>query len=210
MLLEEKSFNFSNMNIKITPKEFTLDFFKSVNKLLEKQSNISIEIIKEESISDKKINEFEFKLLVVDIDGVMTDTGIYISDSGNEMKKFNAKDGYGIIQLLQNGYQVAFLSSGKNTHILNSRAKMLGVQHVYLGTWTKLKKLTNVCSKLNISLKNVAYIGDDLNDFDVMQKIGLSACPADAVDEIKQISDIVLTKKGGEGCVREFIDKYLI
>lgn len=198
------------MNIKITPKEFTLDFFKSVNKLLEKQSNISIEIIKEESISDKKINEFEFKLLVVDIDGVMTDTGIYISDSGNEMKKFNAKDGYGIIQLLQNGYQVAFLSSGKNTHILNSRAKMLGVQHVYLGTWTKLKKLTNVCSKLNISLKNVAYIGDDLNDFDVMQKIGLSACPADAVDEIKQISDIVLTKKGGEGCVREFIDKYLI
>lgn len=197
------------MVIKIKPEEFNLEFFNSVKQMLDSQHDIEIKITKSQPKNNKKIQDFDFKLLVLDIDGVLTDAGIYMLDSGSEMKKFNAKDGYAIIQLTNSGKQVAFLSSGKNTHILNKRAQMLGVQHVYLGTWTKLEKLLKACEEMNISLKNIAYIGDDLNDLDVMKAVGLSACPADAIDGIKQISDIILTKNGGHGCVREFIDGYL-
>jgi len=197
------------MNIKISPEEFTLDFFNFIKQSLDNEKDISISIEKVNEKVNEKIKKFDFKLLVLDIDGVLTDSGIFISDSDNEMKKFNAKDGYGIIQLVNNNHQVAFLSSGKNTHILNKRAEMLGVQHVYLGTWTKLDKLTKACKEMNISLENIAYIGDDLNDLEVMKAVGLSACPADAINGIKEISDIILNKKGGQGCVREFIDNYL-
>lgn len=151
----------------------------------------------------------EIKFLVLDIDGVLTDAGLYYSQSGDELKKFNAKDGLAIRQLTAKNFNVGFLSSGINANIIENRAKLLGVQHVVNGTWKKLEVLEKWCNDLNISLSNVAYIGDDLNDIEVIKSVGFAACPADASDEIKKIVKIVLKKKGGKACVREFIDRFL-
>ncbi len=155
------------------------------------------------------MKNFDFKFLVTDIDGVLTDGGMYYTESGDEFKKFNAKDGMAIKILLSEGYQVGFLSSGTNSNIINNRAKTIGVEYVMTGTWKKLEQLKKWCEELNILLENVAYIGDDLNDLEVIKAVGLSACPADAVDEIKKEADIILTKKGGEACLREFVDNYI-
>ena len=89
------------------------------------------------------------------------------------------------------------------------RAKVLGVQKVYIGTWKKMEILEKWCEELKISLKQVAYIGDDLNDIPVINKVGLSACPADAAEEVKEKANIILSLRGGQGCVREFADNYL-
>lgn len=155
------------------------------------------------------MKSFDFKFLVTDIDGVLTDGGMYYTESGDEFKKFNAKDGMAIKILLSEGYHVGFLSSGTNSNIIKNRAKTIGVEYVMIGTWKKLEQLKKWCDELNISIDNVAYIGDDINDLVVIKAVGLSACPADAVDEIKKEADIILTKKGGDACLREFVDNYL-
>jgi 3-deoxy-D-manno-octulosonate 8-phosphate phosphatase (KDO 8-P phosphatase) len=176
------------------------DFFK-----------LPIELLLTEDIEAKEQirNEFDFKFLVLDIDGVMTDGGIIYTEAGDEIKKFNAKDGLAIIRLTGAGVHVGFLSSGFSKKMIEKRAQVLGVQHVYVGTWKKLEVLSTWCSELNISLKNVAYIGDDSNDLSIIEKVGFSACPADATPLIKKKVNDVLSSKGGKSCVREFVDKYL-
>ncbi len=156
------------------------------------------------------MKKIDFKFLVTDIDGVLTDGGMYYTESGDEFKKFNTKDGMAIKGLISDGYNVGFLSSGTNSNIINNRAKTLGVQYVLAGTWKKLEQLQKWCEELNISIKNVAYIGDDINDLEVIKAVGLSACPADAVDIIKKESDIVLSRKGGDACLREFVDNFIL
>jgi 3-deoxy-D-manno-octulosonate 8-phosphate phosphatase (KDO 8-P phosphatase) len=156
------------------------------------------------------LKSFDFKFLALDIDGVLTDGGMYYSESGDEFKKFNTKDGLAIISLTSSGKQAGFVSSGINSKIIEKRAQMLGVQKVYVGTWKKLEVLEGWCKELNIGLENVAYVGDDVNDLPVIEKVGLSACPADAVSLVKEAVNIVLSKKGGDGCVREFVEKYLM
>jgi len=153
---------------------------------------------------------FDFKFLVLDVDGVLTDGGMYYTESGDEFKRFNSKDGLAIIRLIESGKKVGFLSSGFNKNIIERRAKLLGIHYVYIGTWKKIEVLEGWCKELNISLKNVAYIGDDLNDSAIIEKVGFSACPADAVAGIKEKVDVILSKKGGNACVREFIDLYLL
>lgn len=150
------------------------------------------------------------KFLALDIDGVLTDGGMYYSESGDEFKKFNTKDGMGIKLIQKQGIMVGFLSSGINANLIINRAKLLDVQHVYVGFDEKLNILEQWCVKLQISLDEVAYIGDDVNDLNIITAISLSACPSDAVEKVKQIANVVLKKKGGEGCVREFIDTYLL
>jgi 3-deoxy-D-manno-octulosonate 8-phosphate phosphatase (KDO 8-P phosphatase) len=145
----------------------------------------------------------------LDIDGVLTDGGMYYTQQGDEFKKFNAKDGLAIKTLTKSGMQLAFISSGINDHIIKERAKLLGVQHVFVGTWKKLEVLEKWCSELKIELKNVAYIGDDVNDLPVIKKVGLSACPANAVSLVQKSVHIVLSTNGGEGCVREFADRFI-
>jgi 3-deoxy-D-manno-octulosonate 8-phosphate phosphatase (KDO 8-P phosphatase) len=160
-------------------------------------------------VTEAVVKSFDFKFLVLDIDGVMTDAGIIYTESGDEIKKFNAKDGLAIISLINAGFQVGFLSSGFRENMIKHRAKVLGVQKVYVGTWNKTEVLEQWCKELKISLKNVAYIGDDLNDIPVIKKVGLSACPSDAIEEVKENATVVLSIGGGKGCVREFTDKYL-
>jgi 3-deoxy-D-manno-octulosonate 8-phosphate phosphatase (KDO 8-P phosphatase) len=150
------------------------------------------------------------KLLILDVDGVLTDGGMYSSENGDQFKKYNAKDGMGILHLTKNNFQVGIISSGFKGDAVKARADLLGIQNFYLGRDNKMDILKGFCSKLNLELKEVAIIGDDINDMEIIRNIGFSACPADAVKIVKANVDVVLTKKGGEGCVREFIDEWLL
>ena len=152
----------------------------------------------------------KIKLLVLDVDGVMTDGGMYYSEKGDQIKKFNTKDGMAIQHLTKNGYQVAIISSGYTTEMIQKRAELLGVQRVYVGRDPKLTVLNQFCEELGIELNQVAIIGDDVNDLPVIKKVGFSAAPSDAMNVVKSNVDVILTKKAGDGCVREFIDAYIL
>lgn len=156
----------------------------------------------------KKLNKI--KLLVLDVDGVMTDGGMYFTESGDQFKKYNTKDGMAILHLTKNDFQVAIISSGFKSEMVKARAEMLGIQHFYVGRDRKLNILTDICEKLSLTLEQVAIVGDDVNDLEIIKKAGFAACPSDAVDVVKSNVDVILTKKGGEGCIREFIDSYLL
>jgi len=149
------------------------------------------------------------EFLVLDVDGTLTDGGMYFNSTGDEIKKFNAKDGRGMINAIKTGVPVALLSSGLNKPLLEKRANMLGIRHVFANEADKLTVLNQWCNELNISLKEVAFIGDDINDLTVMQQVGIAACPSDAMTKVRDAAHVILTKKGGEGCVREFIDEYI-
>jgi 3-deoxy-D-manno-octulosonate 8-phosphate phosphatase (KDO 8-P phosphatase) len=166
-------------------------------------------ILEDVSRSAKKIQKFKPKMLALDIDGVLTDGGMYYTQQGDEFKKFNAKDGLAIKTLTAAGFPVAFVSSGINDHIIKERAKLLGVRYVYVGTWKKLEILEKWCAELKIDLKNVAYIGDDINDLPVIEKVGFSACPSDAVEKVRINVDVILYRKGGDACVREFVEDFI-
>ena len=153
----------------------------------------------------------KIKFLSLDVDGVLTDGGIYISEEGTVTKKFNVKDGVGIRNALSQGIEVGFITAGVRGHkLVQERAKMLGVKYVHSGKNEKLDVLKKWCKKLKINLDEVAHVADDTNDINILSAVGLSACPADSVEKVKKIAKIILKKKGGEGCVREFIDNYLL
>lgn len=151
----------------------------------------------------------EIKFLALDVDGVMTDGGMYYSESGEEIKRFDTKDGRGIIELQKSGVQVGLISSGFKTEIIDGRAKTLGIKKVYVGLDAKLDILNLWCEELDIKLSQVAYIGDDVNDREIIKAVGFAGCPADAMNTIKSIVDVVLTRNGGQGCIREFIEEHL-
>lgn len=150
------------------------------------------------------------KLLVLDVDGTMTDAGVYILENGSQFKKFNARDGLGIRQAMKAGIEVGIISHSLSTAMVEVRAKMLGLNYFYVGQAAKVEVLEEWKKTLGLTDNQIAYIGDDINDLEVMQQVGTSACPADAVSAISEIAKINLSKKGGEGCVREFIDTYLL
>lgn len=150
------------------------------------------------------------KLLILDVDGVMTDAGMFFTEHGDQFKKYNAKDGMAIMALTKKGFQVGIISSGFKLEMVKARAELLKIQHIYVGRDEKIGVLKAWCDKLDISLDNVAIIGDDINDLSIMNAVGFSACPADAVYRVKKTVDLVLTRRGGDACVREFIDHYLL
>ncbi|MDG0973504.1 MAG: HAD hydrolase family protein [Crocinitomicaceae bacterium] len=152
----------------------------------------------------------KIKLLILDVDGVMTDAGMFFTESGDQIKKYNAKDGMAIMALTKSDFQVGIISSGYKLEMVKARADLLRIQHLYVGRDPKMTILMDWCSTMGISLDEVAIIGDDINDLDVIQNVGFSACPSDAVSKIKRQVDLVLQAKGGKGCVREFIDQYLL
>ena len=153
--------------------------------------------------------EAAIELVILDIDGVLSDGGMYYSQSGDELKKFNTKDGLAIMRRARAGLAFGFLSSGFNDTLIRSRAELLGVRFVHVGKVAKLGVLEGWCRDMGIGLHQVAYVGDDINDFEVMQRVGLAVCPADAVLQIRQIAHIVLRRRGGFACVREFLDEHL-
>ncbi len=151
----------------------------------------------------------DIKFLGLDVDGTLTDGGMYYTESGEEFKRFDTKDGRGIIELQKRGVKVGLLSSGFKTKIIEGRSKTLSLEKFYVGTDPKIDILQQWCKDVGIEMKEVAYIGDDINDRDIINAVGFSACPADAMPSIKKIVDVVLTNKGGYGCVREFIEEHL-
>ncbi len=150
------------------------------------------------------------KMLILDVDGTMTDGGVYVMEDGKQFKRFNAHDGLGIRFAMEAGIQVGIISHSHTAEMVSARANALGMKYFYIGQRPKLDVLEEWLTELKIELKEIAFIGDDLNDFEIMQKVGFSACPENAVDKIKALANLVLEKKGGHGAVREFIDKYLL
>lgn len=150
------------------------------------------------------------KMLILDVDGTLTDGGIYIDTNGVQSKKFNVRDGMGITLLHETGIVVGIISHSRAQTILDERARMLGIQYVYSGKESKLEVLNRWKDELSISLEEIAYIGDDVNDIELLQSVGLSACPSDAHFKVISVVDVVLQREGGKGCVREFIDRFLL
>lgn len=152
----------------------------------------------------------QIKLLVLDVDGTLTDGGVYIDSNGVQSKKFHIRDGMGITLLHEKGLPVGILSHSRSKTILDERARMLGIERVYSGKEPKLEVLTRWLLELNLTYEQVAYIGDDVNDLEVLEKVGFSACPHDAHFSLVKVVDVVLQRNGGQGCVREFIDRFLL
>lgn len=165
-------------------------------------------LFKNEMLADKLA---KIKLLILDVDGVMTDGGMYYTENGDQFKKFNTKDGMGIMHLIKEGsIHVGIISSGFKGEVVKQRAEMLGITRCYVGRDSKISVLESWCEELQFELEEVAIVGDDINDLTVIRKVGFSAAPKDAVEVVKKEVDLILSKKGGEGCVREFIDNYLL
>ena len=140
------------------------------------------------------------KALIMDVDGTLTDGTIYLDNNGNEMKKFNVKDGYAINTILPE-YDIVPIE------IVRKRCEELNIKKVVQGSINKVNDMKLILNDLSISMEETAYIGDDMNDIECMKLVGLCACPNDAVNEVKKICDIVAEKNGGEGAVREIIEK---
>lgn len=148
------------------------------------------------------------KLILTDIDGVWTDGGMYYDQTGNEWKKFNTYDSAGVLFSHAMGIPVGIIT-GEDTAIVKRRADKLKVDYCYLGVKNKIEIVNQLARVLGISLEEIAYIGDDINDIKVLQNVGLRGVPSSAPEYVKNISNVTLTKKGGDGVFREFVEKIL-
>ena len=156
---------------------------------------------------NKKLNQKckKIKLVVTDVDGVLTDGGMYYSEKGEIMKKFNAKDGMGVELLLQNNIKTILLTR-ENSTIVKKRGLKIKAASTIIGIQNKELYLKKICKKFRVSLKEIAYIGDDVNDIEISKLVGLSASPLDGVVRLKKNVDYVCRNKGGNGVFREFAD----
>ena len=145
------------------------------------------------------------KILLTDVDGVLTDGGMYYSAYGDIMKKFNAKDGMGINILRKKNIPTIVITKEK-TKIVKQWAKKMNVKKVYDGIMKKELILEKICKSFKISEKEIAFVGDDVNDLELMKKVGFSVTPKDGNNTVKKIADYVTKSKGGEGAVREITD----
>ena len=148
-------------------------------------------------------------MLILDVDGTMTDNGIYIDENGIESKRYNAKDGVGIYELIKKEIKIGIISHSERGDGIKSRASYLGINHCYVGNDPKEKILLKWIEEEKIKLEDVAFIGDDINDMSIINIVGFSSCPSDASNPIKEKVSLILKTKGGYGCVREFSDLYL-
>jgi len=144
----------------------------------------------------------KIKLVIADVDGVLTDGGMFFSQKGEFLKKFNTRDGMGVELLSRKGIRTVFVSK-ENSKIVQMRAKKLNISGCYVGVKKKELLLPKICKKFRIKKHEIAYIGDDVNDLKIMNAIGLSITPKDGMEPIKKISDYVCKLNGGEGVFRE-------
>lgn len=148
----------------------------------------------------------KIKILVMDVDGTLTDGCIYMGPQGEAMKAFNCQDGHGIAQILPKLGITPVIITGRNSQIVANRAAELKISHLHQGIYDKLPLLQEIARELGAGREEVAYIGDDMNDMDCINWCGLTGCPADAVPEIRAAVDFISSRNGGRGAVREFID----
>ncbi len=150
----------------------------------------------------------QVKLLALDVDGVMTDGGLYYTETGEEFKKFNVKDGLGLKLLMKQSIQVAIISSNSSKATIH-RARKLNITHTFIGVEEKLPVLKNLCQQMGISLSEVAYAGDDLPDLPVLKAVGCPLTVADATAQNKSVAVYITQCPGGKGAVREICDTIL-
>ncbi|GHS96368.1 acylneuraminate cytidylyltransferase [Synergistales bacterium] len=150
----------------------------------------------------------EIKMLLTDCDGTLTDGGMYYSKDGDVMKKFNTRDGVGLRLLKDHGI-ITGIITGENSEIVRKRGEKLGVDEILLGVSDKVRAIKSLSDKYNIGLPEIAYIGDDLNDYDAIRLCGFKACPADAAMEIRELCDYVSSLVGGHGAVRDVCEQIL-
>lgn len=141
-----------------------------------------------------------------DVDGVLTDGTVTLMPNGEQVRVMHVKDGYVLQLAVKMGYHVAIITGGKSEEV-KKRLQGLGIQHIYLGASNKLEVFDEHCAIYNLNPNNCLYMGDDIPDFEVMQKVAFAAAPNDAASEIKNISNYISPVKGGKGCVRDIIEK---
>ena len=145
------------------------------------------------------------KLLATDVDGTLTDGGMYYTTKGDIMKKFHARDGMGVNLLRRKNIPTVLITKEMNS-INKKWANNMNIKKVYEGILEKEKLLKTLCNQFKIKSEEICYIGDDVNDVELIKNVGLSACPADANDTVKKESDIILKTQGGKGALREIVD----
>jgi 3-deoxy-D-manno-octulosonate 8-phosphate phosphatase (KDO 8-P phosphatase) len=150
----------------------------------------------------------KIKVIVSDVDGVLTDGSLIFDEKGKELKKFNSKDGLICKTLIERGFFLGIIT-GRKSNVVEKRAKDLGFQLLFQNVSNKYSALEEILNKTGLSLENIAYIGDDTNDLEVIRAVGLSASPSDAFNYIKSEADYVCERKGGEGAFRELADLIL-
>ena len=148
------------------------------------------------------------KLLILDVDGVLTDGSVVYTDSGEEIKQFDAQDGHGLKLLMRSGIEVVLLTGRKSKAVLH-RARDLGIEHVHQKAIDKIAVYAKILTRSNLPDKNVAFVGDDLVDIPVLKRVGFSAAVPGAVPEVKEVVDYITDKNGGEGAVREICELLL-
>ena len=150
----------------------------------------------------------EIRTLIFDVDGVLTNGDLLIQEDGQLLRSMNTKDGYALKQALQQGYRVVIITGGKSEGVVK-RLQGLGITDIYSGIHDKLAVFREYVETHELDPEEILYMGDDLPDFEVMKRVGLPACPQDAVPEIMAICHYVSPKPGGKGCVRDVIEKVL-
>lgn len=154
---------------------------------------------------DLKVKASKIKVMAFDVDGVFTDGSLTFDQDGKEYKTFNAKDGQGIVCVEKAGIITVIITARKNGTV-EHRAKNLGITELHQGIKFKLPVLEQIVKERGLSMEEVSYMGDDLPDICILEKVGLACCPNDAVDEVKNISDFISSKEGGRGAIRELCD----
>ena len=150
----------------------------------------------------------QIRLFATDVDGVLTDAGMYYSESGDEWKKFNTRDGMGI-KLLQRAGIITAIVTQERTKLVARRAEKLAIPELHQGVMDKLTVIREMAARHGLTLSQVAYIGDDINDLETLKEVGFSATPADGMPQVAAVVDYICQKKGGEGAVREIIEMIL-
>ncbi len=150
----------------------------------------------------------DVKAFVFDIDGVLTDGKIMVMENAQMVRVMNTRDGYAMQHAVKNGYTIGVISGGRSEPT-RGRLEKLGIHDVYLGITDKLDSLKEFMHVHNLKYENILYMGDDMPDYEVMQKCGIPCCPKDAANEIKELSVYISDKKGGDGCVRDVIEQVM-
>lgn len=152
------------------------------------------------------ISAARIKLLLTDVDGVLTDNGVYYSESGEVMKRFSIRDGMGVERLRKLAGIDTGIITGELSPSVARRAEKLRIQELHLGVKDKLGRVLEILQRLQLQWEEIAYIGDDVNDMEVMEKAGVTACPSDAMPQVSSVVDYHCAVKGGYGAFREFAE----
>ncbi len=150
----------------------------------------------------------DVRTFIFDVDGVMTNSELIVLENGHLLRKMNVRDGYALKLAIKKGYRVAIITGGKSSGVVQ-RLRGLGIEDIYSGIDNKIDALEEYLYTYDLHLDQILYMGDDLPDYEVMRKVGFPTCPSDAAPEIQELAQYVSPRKGGQGCVRDVIEKTL-